>query len=253
MGASMLFALALASPATAQREEQFSAWCYTYGPARASDAQVIEGCSAVIAAGAQSAEKLSEAYSNRGTAYVGRGDYRRAIDDYGEALKRKPGEAILWDARCHFRAVVGDLQAALADCNESLRLQPSIVVFGTRGFVLLKLGRFDEAIAAYERALEINANDREAAQALDRLYTKTERWGDLTRLLEDLLQRGALPERELVGLRFRMAEIEHDRRGDREAALEHLRTAFAGEPATREWARTDSDLDSLRDDPLLSG
>ncbi len=92
------------------------------------------------------------------------------------------------------------------------------------------LGRFDEAIAAYERALEINANDRDAAMALDRLYTKTERWGDLTRLLEDLLQRGALPERELVGLRFRMAEIEHDRRGDREAALEHLRLVLAGDP-----------------------
>jgi len=40
--------------------------------------------------------------------------------------------------------------------------------------------------------------------------------------------------------------------GRRDAALEHLGTAFAGEPATREWALTDSDLDSLRDDPLLS-
>jgi mannose-6-phosphate isomerase-like protein (cupin superfamily) len=40
--------------------------------------------------------------------------------------------------------------------------------------------------------------------------------------------------------------------GDRERALGHLRTAFANDPRTREWARTDSDLDGLRDDPLLS-
>jgi mannose-6-phosphate isomerase-like protein (cupin superfamily) len=40
--------------------------------------------------------------------------------------------------------------------------------------------------------------------------------------------------------------------GDRERALEHLRTAFANDPRTREWARSDSDLDGLRDDPLLS-
>jgi hypothetical protein len=40
--------------------------------------------------------------------------------------------------------------------------------------------------------------------------------------------------------------------GERERALEHLRTAFANDPRTREWAREDSDLDSLRDDPLLS-
>ena len=118
---------------------------------------MIEGCSAVIAAGRETAEKLSEAYSARGAAYVGLGDYRRAIDDYGEALKRQPGEAILWNARCHFRAVVGDLQAALADCNESLRLQPAIVAVGTRGLILLKLGRFDEAIADYDAALKVYA------------------------------------------------------------------------------------------------
>ena len=79
-------------------------------------------------------------------------------------------------------------------------------------------------------SLEINPADRDAAQALDRLYTKAERWVDLTRLLEDLLQRGALPERDLVGLRYRMAQIEHDRRNDREAALEHLRLVLAGDP-----------------------
>ena len=41
--------------------------------------------------------------------------------------------------------------------------------------------------------------------------------------------------------------------GERDRALEHLRTAFANDPRTREWALTDSDLDSLRDDPLLAG
>ena len=36
--------------------------------------------------------------------------------------------------------------------------------------------------------------------------------------------------------------------GDRDAALEHLREAVTN-PKVREYARTDSDLDSLRDDP----
>jgi hypothetical protein len=35
----------------------------------------------------------------------------------------------------------------------------------------------------------------------------------------------------------------------RDQALEHLRTAFADDPRTREWAVGDSDLDSIRDDP----
>ena len=46
----------------------------------------------------------------------------------------------------------------------------------------------------------------------------------------ELLQRGRRPERELVDLRFRLAQIEHDRRGDREAALDHLRLVLAGTP-----------------------
>jgi len=39
--------------------------------------------------------------------------------------------------------------------------------------------------------------------------------------------------------------------GEREAALEHLIAAVAGEPKAREWAAKDSDLDSLRDDPAF--
>jgi tetratricopeptide (TPR) repeat protein len=37
--------------------------------------------------------------------------------------------------------------------------------------------------------------------------------------------------------------------GRREEALSHLRTAFERDPRTREWAKTDSDLEGLRDDP----
>jgi tetratricopeptide (TPR) repeat protein len=39
------------------------------------------------------------------------------------------------------------------------------------------------------------------------------------------------------------------RAGETERALEHLAKAFAGDPRTREWARTDSDLDAIRTDP----
>ena len=41
----------------------------------------------------------------------------------------------------------------------------------------------------------------------------------------------------------------HARAGRREEALEHLEQAIAADPRTAEWARTDEDFDSLRDDP----
>ena len=92
------------------------------------------------------------------------------------------------------------------------------------------LDRVDEAIAAYERVLEIAPRDRGAVEALDRLYTRSERWSDLVLLIGGLIERGGLPERELVGLHFRLAQVEQDRRGDREAALEELRRVLEGDP-----------------------
>ena len=41
--------------------------------------------------------------------------------------------------------------------------------------------------------------------------------------------------------------------GDTDRALEHLARAFAGDSRTREWAQTDSDLDSIRSDPRYPG
>jgi tetratricopeptide (TPR) repeat protein len=41
--------------------------------------------------------------------------------------------------------------------------------------------------------------------------------------------------------------------GDTERAIEHLARAFEGDPRTREWAATDSDLDAIRSDPRYPG
>jgi tetratricopeptide (TPR) repeat protein len=41
--------------------------------------------------------------------------------------------------------------------------------------------------------------------------------------------------------------------GDTDRALEHLARAFEGDPRTRTWAATDSDLDSIRSDPRYPG
>lgn len=40
--------------------------------------------------------------------------------------------------------------------------------------------------------------------------------------------------------------------GDLELALEHLERACAGNPAMKEWARDDSDLDAIRNDPRFA-
>ena len=94
-----------------------------------------------------------------------------------------------------------------------------------------------------DRRLRAGAGDSRRATARPRRRSigctrKAERWGDLTRLLEDLLERGVLPERDLVGIRFRMAQIEHDRqRRSRGGARTPARWCSTAIPITRARSR----------------
>jgi tetratricopeptide (TPR) repeat protein len=63
----------------------------------------------------------------------------------------------VYNNACWAHAILGDLEAALADCNESLRLNPNDAnALDTRGFTFLKSGALDEAIADYNAALLIS-------------------------------------------------------------------------------------------------
>ena len=53
--------------------------------------------------------------------------------------------------------MIGDLQAALKDCNEALRLRPNFVdALDSRGLTNLKSGQTKNAIADFDAALKIN-------------------------------------------------------------------------------------------------
>lgn len=75
------------------------------------------------------------------------------------------------------------------------------------------------------------------------------RAGDYERAVE-LVSRGLPDAPDSGSLLYNLACYEA-LAGRRAEALDHLRRAFELDPKTREWAATDSDLDSLRDDPAF--
>ncbi|HEX3902026.1 MAG TPA: tetratricopeptide repeat protein [Polyangia bacterium] len=188
-------------------------------------------------------------------AAAGQGDVATAADYYRRILDRVPDDDAALAALDTIYRGSGDAEALYEVLVRRAELAKDP---GTEGALRVQIGelaeskleRLEEAIAAFERVVEIAPADRAAGVALDRLYTKTERWGDLSRLLVDLLQRGRRPEKELVDLRFRLAQIEHDRRGDREAALEHLKLVLAGAP---DHAGAISMLEGMLDDMAVQG
>ena len=114
------------------------------------------------------------AFANRANAHQKTGEYGRAAQDYSEVIRLQPRYDQLmrlqpelqsewkrtletvWNERCWTRAIIGELQAALADCDEALRIQPNVAaVFDSRGFTHLKMGQWDTAVTDYNSALRL--------------------------------------------------------------------------------------------------
>jgi tetratricopeptide (TPR) repeat protein len=139
------------------RAQPAPAWTRCSGANGISAEGQIGGCTYVIQSGRESAPNLAKAFSQRGTAFFARGDYRRAVQDYSQVINLDPLNASAFDHRCWTRATLGLLDEALQDCEQSLRLRPNDqATLSTRGFVHLKSGAVEAAIADYDAALAIN-------------------------------------------------------------------------------------------------
>lgn len=116
-------------------------------------AAVIPAATALLAKRPGSAQLLVD----RGIAYIHIGRQMEADKDFAAARTAAGGDAnalnsLCWDKATH--NVV--LASALADCDAALKLQPDAgQIIDSRGFVLLRLGRYQDSVDAYDRALAL--------------------------------------------------------------------------------------------------
>jgi tetratricopeptide (TPR) repeat protein len=98
---------------------------------------------------------FAEAFYRRALANVRLNNIAEASADYDRALELSPNLPSYWNARCWFRATMSiDLDLALADCEQALKLRPTFApAMDSRAFVLLRLGRLEDALAAYDKAI----------------------------------------------------------------------------------------------------
>jgi tetratricopeptide (TPR) repeat protein len=115
----------------------------------------ISGCTALIESGRETQLNLASAFYNRGSAYLTKRDYERAIQDYDKAIRLRSDYYAPFQGRCAARAYADKgFAEALSDCDESLRLNPGNVdSLGLRGLVNFKMGRYDKAIADCDQVL----------------------------------------------------------------------------------------------------
>jgi tetratricopeptide (TPR) repeat protein len=137
----------------------------------ASGDEAIAICSRAIASGKFKTTRLGELYRHRGHEYftkvfsaterLDEANLARAIADFDASIKMAP-DTSCFTCRCSARTFAGQLQGALADCNEALRRAPKdVTALTNRGFVYFRLGQFEAAIRDFSASLRSKPKDNE--------------------------------------------------------------------------------------------
>ncbi len=108
----------------------------------------------------------------RSELYAEMGDYDKALADANDVIAMHGGKAIGLVSRCWVRAIAGkELEAGLADCDQSLNDLPGAAgTLEARAVILLRLGRFADAIAGFDATLK--ANDKRISALYMRGYAE---------------------------------------------------------------------------------
>ena len=95
----------------------------------------------------------------RGLAQMNGHDLDGAIETFSQIIQKKPDFAEGWNKRATLYYLAGEFQKSLADCEEVIRRNP--VHFGALsgfGLIYLRIGKPEQALDYFERALAVNPN-----------------------------------------------------------------------------------------------
>lgn len=107
----------------------------------------------------------------------------KAIDSLNDLLTANPGSGRLFSGRAAVWRELGDLEHALADCTNAIRLAPdSAEAYNNRGFMWTEKEDFEKAIADFDRAISLDANHAPAYDNRGLVYGAQ---GDFEKALAD--------------------------------------------------------------------
>ncbi|XP_071455018.1 stress-induced-phosphoprotein 1 [Hetaerina americana] len=100
-----------------------------------------------------------------GNSFFKKGDYATAMKHYTEAIKRNQDDPKLYSNRaaCYTKLAAFDL--GLKDCDKCVELDPKFIKGWIRkGKILQGMQQFSKALAAYQKALDIDTSNVEALE-----------------------------------------------------------------------------------------
>ncbi len=158
-----------------------------------------------------------------------------AFAAYGRALHENPQEETTLQ---HLERLAGETNAwaeAVALYEDELKKlmdpqrQVEMLLRAARVYEE-ELGQPERAIATYRRVLDVDAENKTAILALDRLYQGASRWSDLAEILRREI-RLATSDAEIVALQFRLGQVYETQLKDLDNAIEVYREILAADPS----------------------
>ncbi|HKQ70368.1 MAG TPA: tetratricopeptide repeat protein [Polyangiaceae bacterium] len=92
-----------------------------------------------------------------------------------------------------------------------------------------QLDDVDNAVARYRRVLGADQENQDAVSALDRLFLRTERWGDLAQVLAREAEIGQTPD-EILEFKYRLGQVYEQRLADLDSAIAAYREVLGAAP-----------------------
>jgi tetratricopeptide (TPR) repeat protein len=111
------------------------------------------------------------AYALKGFYHAQQGDYDRAIQSFHRSLEIFPDDGSVYNRLAYAYHAVGDVDNALWAADQYVRLAPyEANPYDTRGDLLSRNGKPDEAISSYKRAVDLKPDFYPSIQSLGVLY-----------------------------------------------------------------------------------
>ena len=140
-----------------------------------SEAEANDVALDIWASWMESGSAAADLVMERGVRAQAMGDYEHGRALYDRVIAIQPGYAEAWNRRATVFLAQENYSEALRDVNEALRLEPRhFGAWGGLGAVLENLGSTDEALAAYQKALEIYPLFPSAKRGVARLQREQE-------------------------------------------------------------------------------
>jgi tetratricopeptide (TPR) repeat protein len=148
--------LVLAAPALAASDADWNQCAETNN--RASADRNIAACNRILNDGSE-APYRARALSNRCALWKTKGEIDRAIVDCNQAIRLDPKLGPAYGNRGNAYTEKGDLDRAIADYDQALRLNPTATKYGNRATAYLRKGDYATAIANYTQAIQLDPNN----------------------------------------------------------------------------------------------